>query len=100
MSQILQAMPSDVLPNNNLRALALGGRSTTGSNSQSTKLRLVKSDEVPRVCSGKTMYSYANFNNVHTGTLSDWNRCMAANLSSVCSVLNTSTLFKSGSSLK
>lgn len=37
---------------------------------------------------------------VHTGTLSDWNRCMAANFSSVCIVLNTSTLFKSASSLK
>lgn len=37
---------------------------------------------------------------VHTGILSDWNRCMAANFSFVCIVLNTNTLFKSGSSLK
>ena len=37
---------------------------------------------------------------LHTGTLSDWNRCTAPNLCSVWMVLNTSTLFKSGSSLK
>ena len=35
----------------------------------------------------------------HTGSFSDWNRCMAAYLSSVCSVENTNTLFKSWSSL-
>lgn len=39
-------------------------------------------------------------NKLHTGTLSDWNRCIAANLFSVCRVLNTNTLFRSGSSLK
>ena len=37
---------------------------------------------------------------LHTGTRSDWNRCMAPIFCSVCIVLNTRTLFRSGSSLK